>query len=236
MAEIVTSFKNRILRLLDPQVIKRLSLSRVDLPVGTEIENPGEPIRHLYFIEDGVGSMTNTFRDGFQVEVGLFGVESVMGASALVGTRRSLNKVYMQMSGYGYRCHMDAAMREYSLHGRFHDLVLRYVQAQLVQSCQSAGCNSHHEISQRLARWLLLCADRSESPILKLTQEHLADMLGTQRSSVSIAAESLQREGVIQYKRGKVLISDRAGLEKMSCECYRIVRDHLENYLEVDQG
>jgi CRP-like cAMP-binding protein len=229
-------FKNKILALLRPEVIERLNLRRVDLPSGTKIENPGEAIRHLYFIEDGVGSMTNTFVDGFQVEVGLFGVESVMGASALVGTRRSLNKVYMQMSGYGYRCRMKFAIEEYSRHGRFHDLVLRYSQALLIQSCQSAGCNSHHQIPQRLSRWLLLCSDRCESPTMLLTQEYLADMLGTRRTSVSIAAEHLQQKGLIKYSRGKVVISDRAGLEKMSCECYRIVRDHLENYLEVEQN
>lgn len=231
-----TRFKNRILRLLRPPIIERLNLRRVNLPSGAEIENPGEPIRHLYFIEDGVGSMTNTFRDGFQVEVGMFGVESVMGASALIGTILSLNKVYMQMSGYGYRCSTESAINEFSRNGRFHDLVLRYVQAQLVQTCQSAGCNSHHQINQRLARWLLLCADRSESLTLNLTQEYLADMLGTRRTSVSIAAEDLQREGLIRYRRGKVVISDRGGLEKIACECYRLVRDHLENYLEVEQG
>ncbi|HEY2466442.1 MAG TPA: helix-turn-helix domain-containing protein [Terracidiphilus sp.] len=131
---------------------------------------------------------------------------------------------------------MDSAISEYSRYGRFHDLVLRYVQAQLIQTCQSVGCNSHHEIPQRLARWLLLCADRCESPTLNLTQEYLADLLGTRRTSVTIAAESLQHKGLIQYKRGRVVISDRVGLEKMACECYRIVRNHLENYLEVEQG
>jgi CRP-like cAMP-binding protein len=229
-------FKNWILRLLPPEVIERLNLRRVNLPSGTQIENPGEPIRHLYFIEDGVGSMTNTFRDGFQVEVGMFGVESVMGASALIGTLRSLNKVYIQMSGYGYRCSIGSARDEYLQYGRFHDLVLRYVQAQLVQTCQSAGCNSHHDIHQRLARWLLLCADRSESSTLNLTQEYLADMLGTRRTSVSLAAEGLQHEGLIKYSRGKVMISDRARLESAACECYRLVRNHLENYIEVERG
>jgi CRP-like cAMP-binding protein len=142
----------------------------------------------------------------------------------------------MQMAGYGYRCSFESARSEFSRNGRFHDLVLRYVQAQLVQSCQSAGCNSHHEIPQRLARWLLLCADRSESPILDLTQEYLADMLGTGRTSVSLAAEDLQRAGLIKYNRGRVVISDRGELEKKACECYRVVRDHLANYLEVQQG
>jgi CRP-like cAMP-binding protein len=231
-----TDFKNRILQRLEPDVIQRLQLKQFALSSGLEIENPGEPIRHLIFIEDGIGSMTTTFRDGFQVEVGMFGVESVMGASALVGTRRSLNKVYMQMPGYGFSCTLAAATAEFARFGRFHDLVLRYLQAELVQTCQSAGCNAHHEVPQRLSRWLMLCADRSESPTLNLTQEYLADMLGTARTSVSIAAEGLQREGLIQYSRGKVTITDRPGLEKRACECYRVVRDHLANYLEVEQA
>jgi CRP-like cAMP-binding protein len=228
-------FKNRILQRLDPDVIQRLQLKQVSLPSGREIEIPGEPIRKLIFIEDGVGSMTTTFQDGFQVEVGLFGVESVMGASALIGTRRSLNKVYMQIGGYGFACPMASAVSEFSRFGRFHDLVLRFIQAELVQTCQSAGCNSHHEISRRLSRWLLLCADRFESATLPLTQEYLGHMLGNPRPSVSLAAKALQGDGLIKYSRGKVAILDRSGLENHACECYRVVRNHLDSSLEVEQ-
>jgi CRP-like cAMP-binding protein len=229
-------FRNKILHLLDSETIQRLQLKRLNLEAGHEIENPGEPINNLIFLEDGIGSMTSTFGDGFQVEVGMFGMESVMGASALIGTRRSLNKVYMQLAGYGFSCKTDVAIREFARNQKFHDLVLRYMQALLVQACQSAGCNSHHNIVQRLARWMLLCADRSEAPTLNLTHEYLADMLGSNRSTVSVAAESLQGEGLIRYSRGKVTILDRPGLECRSCECYRVVRDHLANYLEVEQG
>ena len=229
-------FKNRILRSLDAETIARLQLKPLILESGREIENHGESIEHLIFIEDGIGSMTSTFKDGFQVEVGMFGVESVMGASALVGTRRSLNKVYMQMSGYGLSCRMPVAALEFARLGRFHDLVLRSVQALLVQACQSAGCNAHHNLAQRLSRWLLLCSDRSESLTLSLTHEYLADMLGSNRSTVSVAAERLQSEGLIRYTRGKVVILDRPRLEERACECYRAVRDHLANHLEVDQN
>jgi len=229
------TYKNKILRSLDPEIIERLQLRSLQLPSGREVENPGEPIDNLIFIEEGIGSMTTTFGDGFQVEVGLFGYESVMGASALIGTHRSLNKVYMQMAGYGFACRMDHGIAEFGRFERFHDLVLRYVQALLIQACQSAGCNTHHNISQRLARWLLLCGDRSESHILPLTHEYLADMLGSNRSTVSVAAEHLQNAGLIQYSRGKVVILDRLGLEKRACECYRVVKDHLDNYLEVEQ-
>jgi CRP-like cAMP-binding protein len=230
------TYKNRILRFLAPDIIRRLELKPLTLNIGREIENPGEPVANLIFIEDGIGSMTTTFKDGFQVEVGMFGVESVMGTSALIGTRRSLNKVYMQMGGHGFSCTMDNAVREFTLFGRFHDLVLRSVQAQLVQACQSAGCNSHHNIAERLARWLLLCQDRSESTILVLTHEYLADMLGSNRSTVSVAAETLQRNKLIRYSRGKVTILDRPGLEAAACECYRVVKNHLDNILEVEQN
>ena len=228
-------FKNKILQRLDSDVIQRLQPKRVNLPAGREIEVPGEPIRKLIFIEDGVGSMTTTFEDGFEVEVALFGVESVMGVSALIGTHRSLNKVYMRIGGYGFACPMALAVSEFSRFGRFHDLVLRFIQAELVQTCQSAGCNSHHEISQRLSRWLLLCADRLESATLPLTQEYLGHMLGNRRPTVSLAAEALQSDGLIKYSRGKVVILDRPGLEKHACECYRVVRNHLDNFLEVEQ-
>ncbi len=232
----VPPFKNRILRSLDAETIDRLQLKPLTLQAGREIERPGEPIEHLVFIEDGIGSMTNTFKDGFQVEVGMYGVESVMGASALIGTHRSLNKVYMQMSGYGLSCRTSVAAQEFARFGRFHDLVLRSVQAMMIQACQSAGCNAHHSISHRLARWLLLCSDRSESLTLGLTHEYLADMLGSNRSTVSVAAERLQNEGLIQYSRGKVIVLDRPGLEAHACECYHLVRDHLANCLEVEQN
>jgi CRP-like cAMP-binding protein len=228
-------FKNKILQRLDSDVIQRLQLKRVKLPSGREVEISGEPTRKLIFIEDGVGSMTTTFADGFQVEVGLFGVESVMGASALIGTRRSLNRVYMQIGGYGFACPMRLAVSEFARFGRFHDLVLRFIQAELVQTCQSAGCNSHHEISQRLSRWLLLCADRFESTTLPLTQENMGHMLGNRRPSVSLAAETLQKQGLIQYSRGRVAILDRPGLERHACECYRVVKNHLDSFLDIEQ-
>jgi CRP-like cAMP-binding protein len=228
-------FRNKLLLALEPEITDRLELRALELPTGQEIENPRRPIDALIFIENGIGSMTTTFQDNFQVEVGLFGHESVMGGSALIGTKLSLNKVYMQMGGHGFSCPTDLALTEFSRFGRFHDVVLRYQQALLVQACQSVGCMAHHGIAQRLSRWLLLCADRSQSSVLQLTHEYLGDMLGTNRSTVSTAAAQLQSERLIEYSRGKVTIIDRKKLEARSCECYRIVKDHLDNYLEVTQ-
>jgi CRP-like cAMP-binding protein len=112
--------------------------------------------------------------------------------------------------------------------------MLRYVQAQLVQAAQSAACNAKHNIEQRLARWLLLCTDRARTETLKLSQEFLADMLGSTRPTVSIAAGTLKEEGLIDYNRGVILILDAKHLEERACECYHVIKDYLESYSDLN--
>jgi CRP-like cAMP-binding protein len=230
------AYKNSLLRTLDPECLVRLALRPLVFELGHEIEYPGHPIEHLFFVEEGMASMTNTFEDGSQVEVGMFGYEGVIGVSALMGTKRSLNRVYTQIEGRGFSCTVGAARQEFRLGQEFQSLALRYVQAQLVQAMQSAGCNAKHRIEQRLARWLLLCADRAHTNSFKLSQEYIADMLGSTRPSVSVAAGLLKEEGLIDYSRGQIHILDVKKLERRSCECYRIIKDHLDNYAEFDSG
>jgi len=229
-------YKNRILQNLPHDAIERLQLHRVVLDVRREMEYPGNSIDHVFFIEEGVASMTTTLKDGSQVEVGMFGYESAVGISALMGTRRSLNRVYMQIGGSGYSTTVEKAKKEFERCGEFHHLALRYVQAQLTQCAQSAACNAKHDIEQRLARWLLLCADRDQKEEFEIVQEFLADMLGSRRSTVTVAAGLLKNRGLIEYRRGKITIVDRPGLEKRACECYEVVKQHLDNYLEFDTG
>jgi CRP-like cAMP-binding protein len=229
-------FKNTILQRLDLATIARLDLRPVTLERNHVLETPGDEIKNLFFIEEGIGSMTNMFKDGSQVEVGMFGCESVIGASRLLGTRRSLNHIYMQLAGRGYASQAETAEREFRRFEYFHELVLRYTQAQLMQTAQSAGCNARHEVHQRLARWLLLCHDRASSDVMDLTQEFLAHMLGVTRPSVSVVAEQLQNDGIIEYSRGKVRVVDRTALEAISCECYKVVHDHLNSYADVETG
>ena len=131
------AFKNTVLKNLKSDSIKRLQLRPVKLERAHEIERPGDEIENLYFIEEGLGSMTTMFKDGFQVEVSLFGNEAVIGTAALIGTKRSLNNIYMQVPGHGFTCTVDAAAREFRVSQRFRDIVLRYVQAQLVQTALS---------------------------------------------------------------------------------------------------
>ncbi|HVG27771.1 MAG TPA: Crp/Fnr family transcriptional regulator [Acidobacteriaceae bacterium] len=230
----MNSFQNTLLRHLDADTIQRLSLRRVEFELLHELEFPGKTITHLFFVEEGVASMTATFLDGSQVEVTMFGFESVVGVSALMGTRRSLNRVYTQIPGFGYSCTIAAAQREFNLAGKFQDLTLRYVHAQLLQALQSVGCNAKHRMEERLARWLLICADRAQTSSLHLSQELLSSMLGSTRPSVTLAAGILRQEGLIDYVRGVVNILDSPRLEKRSCECYGVIKQHLDNYAEFD--
>ena len=229
-----SGFKNTLLKALDRDILERLRLQPVKFELKHEIENRGDRIDHLCFLEEGMASMTTTFRDGSQVEVGMFGYESVIGISALMGTKKSLNRVYTQIAGHGYTCNVEYARREFRLGGAFQFLALRYVQAQLVQAMQSAGCNAKHNFEQRLARWLLICADRANIDTFKISQEFLADMLGGRRPTVSTAAGILKGKGLIQYTRGEIRILDIPGLTKTSCECYQIIKDYLDNYTKFD--
>lgn len=227
-------FRNTLLRALDGEIIARLRLSPVEFELKHQMQNPHQPIHHIYFIETGMASMTATFEDGSQVEVSTFGFESVVGVSALMGAKKSFNRVYTQIAGSGYACSVENARREFERAGDFQYLALRYVQAQLDQATQYIGCNTKHKFEPRLARWLLICADRSNSDVFKISHELLADMLGGTRATVSLAAASLKRKKLIDYRRGVIRILDAPGLVENACECYAIIKGHLKNYTEFD--
>ncbi len=236
IAQKAPKFANTLLKTFDSELIGRLQLKPVVFATGQMIEDPGTPIRYLYFLDSGMASMTNVFSEGKEVEVGMFGYESVIGVSALMGTMQSLNHIYTQVAGTGYRCSFENALKEFNRFGVFAKLCLRYVQAQLVQSSQSAGCAATHNYEQRLARWLLISADRTHVETFKMSQEFLSHMLGSSRPTVSIIAGTLKKEGLIDYKREFITILDRKGLEARSCECYQIIRDYLANYEKFDTG
>jgi CRP-like cAMP-binding protein len=153
-----------------------------------------------------------------------------------MGTKRSLNRVYTQIAGHGYSTTLEAGRGEFERGGTFQSLALRYVQAQLVHAMQSAGCNAKHNVEQRLSRWLLICADRARSATFRMSHEYLADMLGSTRPTVSMAAGLLKAEGLIEYTRGVIHVLDHPRLEARSCECYGIIKNHLDNYAEFDTG
>jgi CRP-like cAMP-binding protein len=144
----------------------------------------------------------------------------------VLGTDRSSNRSFIQIAGSGYSI-KARTLREQSSDGasEFRLRLHRGVQALLAQTAQTAACNRVHELEERLARWLLMCHERVQGDRLPITHEFLAMMLGTRRSSVTVAAGMLHRAGLIEYSRGDVTITNRKGLEEAACECYPTIRD-----------
>ena len=144
--------------------------------------------------------------------------------------------MYTQLAGNGYTCPIANARSEFNRGADFQRLALNYVQAQLVHAIQSAGCNAKHSVEQRLARWLLTCRDRAGSDTFRMSQEFLADMVGVSRPTVSVIAAVLKEKGTLEYTRGVIHILDVEALERTSCECYLVIKHHLDNYGSYDSG
>lgn len=168
------------------------------------------------------------------MEIGLVGAEGVVGVSAMLGATESYNETMCQTGGKAHRLPVAAFKRVVEDAPRLRKLLLRYVHAFHVQVAQTAACNAHHALNQRLARWLLAAHDRSGTPELSLTQDLIAVMLGVRRATVSIAAGQLQMAGIIRYQHGRITILDRMGLENAACECYQSVADEYRHMLGVD--
>ena len=195
-------------------------LEWVDLPVHTVLNQVAKPIEHGYFMNSGLASVLIVLAGGKSVEVGLAGSEGFVGLPLVAGFKSSPTRVIVQIGGSAFRISakdLERFLRECPVLERS---LQPNSQEMSLQSTQVAACNRLHDVSQRLARWLLMSQDRVGGDIVKLTQEFLAHMLGTRRASVTVAAGVLQKAGLIGYSRGDVKIENRAGLEAATCECY----------------
>ncbi len=188
------------------------------------LHEPGDTLRSAYFVNSGLVSLVSVFPDGKCVEVGLVGKEGFIGLPLVVGFRSANTRAVIQLEASAFRIDSEFLSKIISHSRRLYIQLQRYSQMLGMEVAQIAACNRLHETLPRLARWLLMSADIVESNYVHLTQESIAGMLGTRRSSVTVAAGSLESEGLIINSRGKVDIVDRAGLEKASCDCYKIMR------------
>ncbi len=209
-------------------------LVAVELPLSKPLSAPNEPIDYLYFLNSGLISTDAVTLKGEQVEVGVIGREGFSGLPALLDQPQMSHSVIIQGIGDGLRIRSSVLREQFLKGGVLQKLVFAFAYLQLVQMTQSVLCNRMHEVEARLARWLLTSADRMESESLNLTQEFLAQMLGVQRSTVTVAAGELQRAGMIGYSRGKIHILDRAKLSHSACECYEIVCSSYTRILRKD--
>jgi CRP-like cAMP-binding protein len=208
-------------------------LTPVDLPLGMQLSEPNRPVEYVYFLNTGLISTDAVTEKGESVEVGVIGREGFSGLPALLDQPQMCHSVLMQGIGDGMRIRSSIVRDEFMKGGMLQQMVHAFTYLQLVQVTQSVLCNRMHEVEARLARWLLTSADRMESESLNLTQEFLAQMLGVQRSTVTVAAGELQRAGMIGYSRGKIHIMDRAALTEVACECYNIVTASYKRILKV---
>jgi len=227
------SFRNRILSHLPAADLKRIAqtLSKVDAIPRECLHEPNKPFRYVYFPETAVASIVTVLEDGTETEVATIGCEGIVGLPVFLGAKQSPGKAFWQVPGKGYRLPVMELKKETARNGTLNDRLRLYAQGLFTQVAQSATCNRAHNVSQRCARWLLMTHDRVPGDEFELTQQFLARMIGIRRTGVSEVAGKLQRARLITYRRGHVTVLNRRGLEKASCECYRVVQNEFDRLL-----
>ncbi len=213
-----------------PAELKSSLLARlqpVDLPVGTVLTKPGQIPPFAHFMTSGIASVVTFMSDGIGAEVGVIGREGLVEAINMLGPATAPTTAFIQSEGTALRIPFADLQHLFLVNPQLSQRILECVQSQGFILSQLAACHGLHEIEERLARWLLMVRDRLESDHFELTQEFLAEMLGARRTSVTLAAGTLQRSGLIKYSRGRIHVVDRKGLEDAACECYPIVRDFV---------
>lgn len=222
-----TKTENLILGVLPLEIYQKAAahLKPVEMPLGQKIYAPGEKISHVYFPETSVISIVTYLENGDCVETGIIGKEGVSGTETVLNRDSSPREAMVQLEGVGSRMKVEKFRELFASEEIFRKIVLQYVYNFIAQISQNPACLCYHNVEKRLARWLLSFQDRAASDDLKLTQEFIAVMLGVHRPSVSKCAARLQEKGLINYKRGKVKILDRAGLLNVACECYEVIKE-----------
>ena len=220
------SISNRVLLLMPDNEFRLLRpyLKSVDLPSHLSLHEPTQSIEFVYFLNRGMVSQVVVTKDGRTVEVGVVGNEGYVGAGLAVGLSRSSVREIVQIAGDGFQIKGNDLARILPLSPQLQMMLGRHTGLQGMQVAQTAACNRLHDIKQRLSRWLLMTQDRVDSGLLPITHDFIATMMGTDRSTVSVAASALQKKGIIEYVRGAVNVVNRRGLEKSACECYAVIQ------------
>ena len=219
-------FENQLLASLPDDNLGALQpwLVHVELKLRTLLYNAEEEVDWVYFPRSGMISLLHVLDDSRGIEIATVGNEGVLGAMAGLGLHLALSQSVVQVAMSGWKISAAQFRRLASQYAPIRDMAIRYNEVLLAQTQITAACNALHAAEQRLCRWLLQTSDRADSDTLSLTQEFLAEMLGVRRTSVTEIARRLQGAGLIQYRRGVVTITDRPGIEKLSCSCFRSVR------------
>jgi CRP-like cAMP-binding protein len=201
------------------------------MPLGLSVYESGAAQGYVYFPTDCIVSLLYVLEDGASAEIAVTGKEGMVGISLFMGGETTPSRAVVQSAGHGYRLKGEHLKRAFEAGGFLQHLLLRFTQALITQMTQTAVCNRHHSVDQQLCRWLLLSLDRLPANVLVMTQELIATMLRVRREGVTEAARELQAEGLIEYRRGKITVLDRALLETRVCECYAVVKKEYDRLL-----
>jgi len=213
---------NRLLAALSPNSTVELRLEQISLAAGEILLPVDEPVRHVYFPTTAIIAVVGNISNGRMVEVGICGSEGLAGIAALFGENISALERRIQVPGELFRSPLSAVQREFDKGGAFQKSILHFTQHFTRQVAMTVVCSRFHTVEQRLVRWLLMRHDRIADDVIPLTHEFIAQMLGVNRSTVTLAANHLQESGYIKYTWGRITICDRDAMEAIVCECYPI--------------
>jgi CRP-like cAMP-binding protein len=225
--------RNRLLLALTSRNLKQLlpELEQIACQRGQVLMDADSSLDHVYFPDSGVVSVVAVYADGSIIEMATIGREGCTGVKAVFGAKQSSFRLLVQLPGSAAKMSRPAFTRAMDSMPSFRNLMFAHVHAFLEQVLVSGACNGAHSLKERLARWLLMMRDRSDDNALLITHSLLAEMLGVQRPTITIAARELERDGLIKRGRRQVTIVNRQGLIKASCECYQLVRTRLAYHL-----
>jgi CRP-like cAMP-binding protein len=225
--------RNRLLAALSPDDQARLQpqLKSVALELRQELEKPNQPIRYAYFPEEGMASVVAVVDDDTRVEVGIIGCEGMSGVTIVTGNDRSPNATFIQMPGKAQRIAASDLRRAIRESRSLHAVLLKYVQAFMLQTAHTATANGMAPIGTRLARWLLMAHDRAVSDDIPLTHEFLSLMLSVRRAGVTVAVNALARQGLISTARGHITIIDRKAIEAIAGKYYGMPEKELRRLM-----
>lgn len=228
--------QNHLLASLPAEDLRQLSshMQLTPMPLGEVYYESGGRLKNVYFPTTSIVSIHYVMENGASAEMACVGKEGMLGISLLMGGDTTPSRASVRAAGFGYKMKAQLLIDEFKRAGPLQNSLLRYTQALITQTSQTAVCNRHHTVIQQLCRWLLMTLDRVPSNELVLTQELVAGMLGVRRETISEALWKMRKAGFVSFRYGRITVLDRSGLEEQACECYRVVRTELGRLLGAD--
>jgi CRP-like cAMP-binding protein len=229
---------NRFLRALSPALYEKIKprLRTKGYAAGGVLFQADDRISNLYFFHAGAVSLAAELAGGETIESGMIGCDSLVGGGAVLGSRHAVYRAIVQISGSASSLDLDTARQVAHDSEEFRKAIVLHEHNILAQAQQLAACNATHGLHERFARWLLRARDATGSRRLAITQEFIGQMLGAERTSVSVVAHPMRNAGLIRYTRGNIAITDLSGLQETACECYGTIKAHYDRLLQSPQA